>query len=221
MRCLVCHETIEPQVTWENFWKVPEKEKLCSACSIQMDRIVKPGCPICFRNDYQGICSDCQKWKVTHEGVLEKNVSVFRYNDFAKDVVARWKYRGDYVLVEAYKKELIKAFQKNYTAEWPLVSIPLSKERMKERGFNQSEAIIRLLARESINLLDREGTEKQSKKQRAARIHSYNPFQLRTSINEPVILVDDIYTTGTTLRHAASLLRQAGCPMVCAFTIFR
>ncbi|KHE68132.1 ComF family protein [Halobacillus sp. BBL2006] len=221
MRCLVCQETIEPQVTWENFWQVPEKEKLCLTCWKQMERIVKPGCPICFRNDDQGICPDCQKWTVTHEGVLEKNVSVFRYNDFARDVVARWKYRGDYVLMEAYKKDVSKAFHKYYSDKEPLVSIPLSEDRMIERGFNQSEAIIRLLGRESINLLEREGMEKQSKKQRAARIHSANPFRLTTSINEPIILIDDIYTTGTTLRHAASLLKQAGCPKVSAFTIFR
>ncbi|MGI8315504.1 ComF family protein [Halobacillus mangrovi] len=221
MKCLVCLNTIEPQVTWEIFLQLPEKDKLCSDCSHRMERITKPGCPRCFRTDSIGVCYDCERWEESHEGVLEKNVSVFRYNDFSKEVVARWKYRGDYVLMEAYQKDILKTFTLHYPEPIPLIVIPLSETRLHERGFNQSEAIIQLLQRESHQLLTRMGTQKQSKKHRSARIQSTNPFRLTKVIHDPVILIDDIYTTGSTLRHAASLLKKEGCPQVYAFTLFR
>jgi len=48
-----------------------------------------------------------------------------------------------------------------------------------------------------------------------------NPFNLVKSLNNPVLLVDDIYTTGRTLRHAAQLLKEAGCQEVYALTLCR
>ncbi|ARI76518.1 ComF family protein [Halobacillus mangrovi] len=221
MRCLVCLNSIDPQVTWENFLQFHEKDKLCTDCSKHMERITRPGCPRCFRTDSKGVCYDCERWEESYDGVLEKNVSVFRYNDFSKEVVARWKYRGDYVLMKAYQMDILNSFNLHYPEVFPLVAIPLSKARLKERGFNQSEAIIRLLQGDPHHLLTRTGDEKQSKKQRSERIHSTNPFTLTKAIHDPIILIDDIYTTGSTLRHAASLLKKEGCPHVYAFTIFR
>ena len=99
--------------------------------------------------------------------------------------------------------------------------IPLSVVRHRERGFNQAEMLTAFLDRKSVALLQRKDGEKQSKKSRQDRIFAENPFRMKKTINKPVILVDDIYTTGATLRHAANVLKQQGCPKVCAFTLIR
>lgn len=151
------------------------------------------------------------------EDPLQKNVALFQYNAFAKEWVGKWKYRGDYELLYSIQDAVLPQLTKDY----PYVPIPLSEERMRERGFNQSEAIIQLTEKEPIHLLSRSGTSKQSKKQRQERVKSENPFQLLKPIYTPALLVDDIYTTGTTLRHAASLLKEVGCPAVYSFTLFR
>ncbi|MCA0971563.1 ComF family protein [Halobacillus litoralis] len=201
------------QVTWTNVFLPPKRSSICEGCLSQFERIT-PTCPKCGRGDSTGLCFDCERWGMDKEDPLEKNTALFAYNDFAKDWVAKWKYRGDYELLYSLREQVA-------SLEGPLVPIPLSDERLAERGFNQSEAVIRLLGGESVSLLERSGTSKQSKKQRAERVTSENPFRLVEPIRAPVTIVDDIYTTGTTLRHAASLLKEAGCPSVSSFTIFR
>ncbi|MFQ3545371.1 ComF family protein [Halobacillus rhizosphaerae] len=223
MRCVICFTAIVPEVSWGNVWKLPEKEWVCDHCSQKFERINKKGCPLCSRNDSQGICFDCERWEQhpVWQGVLSRNSSVFHYNDFAKEVVARWKYRGDYQLITAFEKELHQVFADAKTKDLPLVPIPLSKEREVERGFNQAEAVIESVKGQPYRLLERRHTEKQAKKDRKNRIHSENPFFLIESPPEVVVLVDDIYTTGTTLRHAASLLRKQGSRQVYSLTLFR
>src|SRR5699024_5852153 len=99
-----------------------------------------------------------------------------------------------------------------------------SKERLINRGFNQSLAIAEKLARNTSDIqqvLQRIHSEKQSKKTRSQRIFGKNPFKLIKKTNKSVILVDDIYTTGTTLRHAATLLKQGGCPAIYSYSLIR
>src|SRR5690625_1097913 len=77
------------------------------------------------------------------------------------------------------------------------------------------------LPAENKDILTRIHSEKQSKKTRSERLSADNPFVAAKKVNKPVILVDDIYTTGTTLRHAATLLKEQGCPEVYAYTLIR
>ncbi|MEH7124273.1 ComF family protein [Bacillus sp. JJ1773] len=153
-------------------------------------------------------------------GTLEKNFSIVMYNDFAKEVMAQYKYRGDYVLAHVFasfmKKRLAAiSFDK-------IVPIPLSAERLYERGFNQSEALIRAWGFESSDLFTRTHTEKQSKKSRSERIHLAQVFQIKEPIpNQNILLIDDIYTTGSTLRHAAKCLKEAGAHSVSSVTFAR
>ncbi|WP_079478164.1 ComF family protein [Halobacillus salinus] len=214
MRCYICFNEIIPTITWVNVFKPPEQQRCCTDCMAQFEPVA-PTCPKCGRGDSDGICFDCERWGMGQEDPLSKNVASFSYNAFAKDWVAKWKYRGDYELLFSLQGKL------DVPVGYAMVPIPLSEERMKERGFNQSEAIIHMLGKQPVSLLGRQGTSKQSKKQRQERVDSENPFLLFDPIDQPVLLVDDIYTTGTTLRHAASLLKEGGCPEVYSYTLFR
>jgi len=155
---------------------------------------------------------------------LQFNYSIFTYNPFMKEVIAKWKYRGDYYLGYIFENYLMEAFKENFSflkKNGFVVPIPLSEERLLERGFNQAKMIADFLPIETKEILTRLHGEKQSKKSRMERIISKNPFFITESINKPVLLVDDIYTTGTTLRHAARLLKKHGCPNVYALTLVR
>lgn len=139
-----------------------------------------------------------------------------------KDIMAKWKYRGDYELVNMFKAGMEKRFKDNFHKQvLTLVPIPLSKTREQERGFNQAEALAGLLGLPMIHALARVRNEKQAKKSRAERLQSKNPFQLKHRMDTPVLLIDDLYTTGTTLHWAAFLLKSAGCPKVYSFTLIR
>ncbi|MFY2155821.1 ComF family protein [Cytobacillus firmus] len=116
----------------------------------------------------------------------------------------------------------IKEKLKNLNFEC-LVPIPLSPERLYERGFNQSAALIREAGFTPKDLLQRIHSEKQSKKSRLDRIHQNQVFEpLNINIkNKIILLVDDIYTTGSTLYHAARVLKNGGAASVFSLTLAR
>jgi competence protein ComFC len=153
---------------------------------------------------------------------LANNHSIYAYNDFMQNLIAKWKYRGDYQLGQAFKHPMMDAFSHEFLKKKAVaVPIPLSEERLIERGFNQAKMLAHFLPFQSVEALNRVHGEKQSKKTRNERIFTENPFILNTPIKKPVILVDDIYTTGATIRHAAALLKEHGTPEVYSLTLIR
>jgi len=224
MECLWCFDNLIPEVDWLNVVHFSKPKTLCENCSTRLEKITGARCAHCSRQSEEKICPDC-KWWQNHlrKDSLEFNYSIFAYNDFMQDVVAKWKYRGDYSLANAFADDFISVFRKQFSflKNYLLVPIPLSEERLKERAFNQAQQLADFLPGETSKLLARAHGEKQSKKTRQERIASKNPFLATESIHRSVILVDDIYTTGTTLRHAANLLKEQGSPKVYAFTLIR
>ncbi len=226
MNCLWCDVEIIPEISWTNVLILSKPKHLCSVCTDELSVLEGKRCKKCSRLSEESLCQDCQSWKVhgDNDDPLTKNFSVFHYNDQMQDMISRWKYRGDYSLGNSFKLFYTKAFEQEFTSlpkDTIAVPIPLSNERMKERGFNQSLQLAGFLPLETCELLTRVHGEKQSKKTRKERISALNPFKLTKTINKPVILTDDIYTTGSTLRHAASLLKEQGCPTVYALTLVR
>lgn len=226
MHCLWCDTAIIPEISWETIILLSKPKNLCTTCEGDLTFLRGNRCVKCSRTTDEEICPDC-KWRklsVPHEDPLTYNYSIFAYNEAIKEMISRWKYRGDYSLGEAFRTYYRKAFERTLSflpKETVVVPIPLSEQRMHERGFNQSKMLADFLPLETGALLERTHSEKQSKKTRRQRITAINPFQMNKTINNTVILADDIYTTGTTLRHAAFILKRQGCPAVYALTLIR
>ncbi|SFA88148.1 competence protein ComFC [Lentibacillus halodurans] len=226
MNCLWCDADIVPDTSWRNIILVSKPKNLCPSCTDQLTVLQGKRCVKCSRLSEKEMCPDCMHWErsLSQEDPLTWNYSVFSYNEAMKEMITRWKYRGDYCLGKAFEMEYRKAFKRNFSflpKEAVAVPIPLSEERMHERGFNQSKMLASFLPLKRKDILTRIHGEKQSKKTRRQRVTAVNPFQMKGSINNPVILADDIYTTGTTLRHAATALKKHGCPAVYALTLIR
>lgn len=225
MNCLWCDQEIILEMNWENISMFPKPKQLCDACERQLEYLQGSRCKRCSRLSEETVCRDCRWWDDHPErDSIHFNHSVYRYNSFIQDMVAKWKYRGDYALGDAFKQNFTRIFLKQFAflkRQSLVVPIPLSEERLQERGFNQAKMLADFLPWQKVELLTRVNGEKQSKKTRRARIFTDNPFTLTKTVNKPVILVDDIYTTGTTLRHAGALLKAYGCPKIYAFTLIR
>ena len=76
---------------------------------------------------------DCVRWEKDKKwsGYLSINISLFHYNEFLKDMIAKYKYRGDYALAEAFVPFLKDKLK---DMNFDLVTfIPLSNERLMER----------------------------------------------------------------------------------------
>ena len=231
--CVWCYTKIIPEVEWQTFF-FPEKPRtLCQKCEASLEKIDLIACEMCGRpstkdkqQENPTICPDCAKWQQDPrwKSILTFNRSVYQYNPLLQDMITKWKYRGDYHVFHAFEEAVVETFKHYFVKTVPdaiLVPIPLSAERLEERAFNQAKVLADLLPYQSENVLQRIHGEKQAKKTRQERLDSTNPFVLKSPITKTVILIDDIYTTGTTLRHAAKILKQQGCPKVYAFTLAR
>lgn len=232
MKCLYCDEVITPVISWGSLFTRQVEELLCNRCEEQLVPIEGDCCVRCSRH-FEGLaeefrkgdlCYDCIRWEQDPDwsGILERNVSLYEYNDFLKEFIGRFKFRGDYVLAKVFKSDINKVIKElNYEL---LVPVPLSEERLYERGFNQSEALIMEAGHTPTFVLKRTHTEKQSKKSRGERIHLEDIFRFVEEgdvVGKRVLLIDDIYTTGSTLMHAGKILKQQGALVVSAITVAR
>ena len=154
--------------------------------------------------------------------------SVFSYKDpLAKELVWQIKYRKNKKAVTIAAHALFKSLN----GPALLIPIPISKKRRKERGYNQCELII-----DEIMRLDAEGKfskdydllirskhiEKQTHKSRNERLeNTKNIFEAakKENLNQKIIIIDDVSTTGSTLKEARDVMLEAGYSDVSALTV--
>jgi competence protein ComFC len=230
--CLICHKEIDAEIGWQELFTRTEEKVICGECEERFEELKGALCKICGRR-LQGLdpqfidgdmCYDCVRWEKDPEweGILNRNISLYTYNDFLQGLIARYKYRGDYILANVFKQKI----KRNIESLKPdlIIPIPLSADRLYERGFNQAEALIITAGYAPSHFLTRNHSEKQSKKSRRERIHQSEIFNISTSATfeaKNILLIDDIYTTGSTLRHAALPLKQAGAANIMSLTVAR
>jgi competence protein ComFC len=202
---------------------------LCVQCMQTIPWIRNVECSVCGRYE---ACTDCERRQLTH---YVMNRSAVRYSSEMREWLARYKYRGDEsllpLLIEMLRfpfeslQQFLSKSQKRFDC---ITYIPLSSERLAERGFNQAEQLS-LGIGEAYNipvfpLLKRVlHTGKQSYKTRGQRLNDlHNVFTfaeveiessnsiLKSKGSEPlhILIIDDVYTTGSTLNECASIIRQ-------------
>lgn len=222
--CLLCNKMLVYDMSLSfllSFKKLP-KRYICDDCMSRFIRIDQSKrCKSCGRQMTKlTTCIDCQRWH--HLGDDFVNESIFQYNDAMKDFMHRYKFVGDYQLRMIFQQEIRKKIRK----ELVVVPVPISSETKNNRGFNQ---VVGLLGNiEYIDALIVNSTHKirQSTLNRKQRINNKQIFTINLKYaskitGQKVLLVDDIYTTGTTIRHAAEVLRSSGAKQVLGLTLCR
>lgn len=233
-KCLWCGGSYFPPVRWGSFLDVRHQHGFCERCWGRFDRLEGSFlCEKCGRDltvlssEYVqgGVCSDCVAWGSTD--ILTMNRSLLTYTEFLREVVTRFKFRGDAILVEGFQDEWQKLYNRYFEKCVP-VPIPLSAERLAERHFNQAWMLASLLQAAPVNLLRRvkHADTKQSKKNRRERLAGEeNPFILADGVEDfsgkSFVIIDDIYTTGTTVRHAAHALEVLAPSAIYSMTLAR
>lgn len=217
INCLLCSATLKAEVGWDLKWLFSEERICCSHCLASFEALEGTLCQICSKESVLSVCADCE-----HKNhFLDRNKSLYRYNDFAKEYMKRYKFQGDYVIGAVFQKELKKLLSPNNAI---VVPIPVSKKRKLERGFNQTAGMLKLAGIPYEEVLARRHAEKQSKKTKRERLEAEQVFYLQTEekcCQTEIILFDDIYTTGSTLNLAAQKLKESGVEKVTSVTLFR
>jgi competence protein ComFC len=168
-------------------------------------------------------------------------ISLFKYHDpLVQRAIWEVKYRGNQKIASLFAVLLLERIkQVVQESEYIIIPLPSSKERRKERGWNQTELISKQLTKAisthtklSKNLSVRTDflykkrhTLPQSTLSRKQRLENLkNCFDIHTDKTEQIkgkkiILIDDVTTTGSTILEAKAALEKAGSGPVMAFTV--
>jgi competence protein ComFC len=223
MTCLLCGGATPENYTLLDILTLHADETtLCRSCAGTFTPISKSFCPRCHRENEGIVCEDCTKWESLH-GYQVANTALYAYNDAMHEFFSLYKFLGDYRLHKAFAKEMRAALAPMSRSGATLAPIPLSTERFQTRGFNQVSSMLDACGLPYVDLLEKIEVDKMSDKDRHSRICSENPFRMAAGIAVPekVVIVDDIYTTGTTIYHAYQVLKNAGVADVSSFTLCR
>lgn len=194
-------------------------------------------CPFCERASLGGVVhSVCKRkfgldglWSLgIYEGSLRTAIQKLKYkwvSEIAKeliDITIEYWAKNSPILLDKIKKDQGKS--------WIITAVPLHPYRQRWRGFNQSELLAKLLAQKlglryentlkrvrnttsQMKLLSHE--RKQNIKNAFTLTHNSSP------ITHNLLLIDDVWTTGSTLKECCYVLKRGGVKMLWALTIAR
>jgi len=164
------------------------------------------------------------------ESQITKFLAVWEFNNAVREVIHEIKFFGKKSLTKFVGRELANLVtrDKDYLEADLIIPVPLHKTKLRERGFNQSlllsQAIFKL-SNIPVNqkVLKRiRYTQPQSKLNTVERQQNVNDaFRVIESSDvkgKTVILVDDVLTTGSTMRACAESLESAGVTKILALT---
>lgn len=221
-RCPVCDE-----ILFSSF-AAPE-ELICKSCRKQPEYVKEPVCSQCgkpLENEREEYCYDCSR----NKRAFVQGRALWVYRGVVRDSLYRFKYQNRREYAEYYSAELMRVYggwikERGIQA---VVPIPLSGKRRRQRGFNQAELVARKVAKRMnlpvygrllIRTRDtkaQKGLNDQERKNNLKR--AFKTRKNKVQLNH-ILLIDDIYTTGSTMNEAAKELKRAGAEQVYCLSI--
>lgn len=216
-RCPLCEKII---------LAVPGRKRTgaCSACIKKIGFIQSPRCFKCGKQlsrDEQEYCTDCRKAK----HVYDRGVAALEYTSGLRMSLHRFKYkcRREYAdfyaqMIQYQCGEIIQRWNPDV-----IMPVPMYAAKKRARGYNQAELIADRLgeymhltvdSRSLIRCRRTKAMKDLGKLDRLKNVH--NAFKTSSNVlkYKKVLLVDDIYTTGTTIDACAAVLKRAGVQKV-------
>ena len=202
---------------------------LCSSCRDKLKPIEQDSCPYCKEPSFFGLTHPSCRNKLNIDGQL----ALYHYNPILKKIIKNIKYRlAVQVWQEFYqtiKPEIITkiGFYNKLSSDFAIQPIPLTKTKYYERGFNQAFLIAKFFQKflnfPIVDLLVRKkeiSPQAQIKNRRQRYLNLKGAFAInpnrRDVINHVanIILIDDVITSGSTIKEAARILKEAGVKKV-------
>lgn len=217
-RCPICHD-----IAW------PRGELVCRSCAGKLRPIQEPRCKKCgkpIEKEELEYCTDCAR----REHIFEEAAGIFPYDRTMQASLMKCKYGGRREYLDYYG-QMMARHGKKFLERWQpqaIVPIPLHKTRMRLRGFNQSTDLACVLGREfgipvQEHMLEKNRKTRPQKEleENQRRRNLLGAFSLGKDFRplQNIVLVDDVYTTGSTVDEAAKCLKKAGTQKIYVLTL--
>lgn len=198
-------------------------------------------CGICGNHSKYDICPKCicklNKIKQCKKHIylsktFQDEMYIFKYEELVRECILKYKFGEQNYRYKAFANFMIKdkkicGFLKKYDI---IIPVPISKQRKRQRGYNQSELIIKECAKLNTDIVVNthvlykiKNTKPQSllnKEQRTINlIGAYKVINSEIINNKKILLFDDIFTTGSTLEECAKVLKVAGAYEIGVLTL--
>jgi ComF family protein len=210
--CAVCHAPV-PERRWGG---------ACPECWNSLIPIEPPFCVKCGEPApaIEGLCSLCLRG----EHLFDFARSALLFTHVLREIIHHLKY-ADRVSMAKPLGDFLKRCLANEPFEGTMVvPVPLHRSRERVRGFNQAELLAARLGLpiERKLLRRRKDTPSQTGLSRTERKRNLaGAFEARADVHGKVIVVDDVYTTGSTMNEIARTLKRAGAERVEVLTVAR
>ena len=192
-----------------------------------------PVCGICGKITPKGICIKCnvELKKQAEVNILQKEeieeknfeelMYIFKYEGQVRKLILDYKFNEKSYLYKTFVNFLLKNEKifENIKKYDKIIPVPISKKRNKERGYNQSLLIAEEIVNKTNlglvnncliktkNIIEQSKLNKEDRQQNIQGVYSLQNERLIT--NKKILLVDDIYTTGSTVNECCKILQQA------------
>jgi len=216
-RCPVCDKAVKP------FWSL-----ICGTCKNEFRYINEPYCAKCgkeLEEEEREYCGDCRR----HRHLYDGGRAVFAYKDIS-DSIYRFKYKGRQEYAAYYAGCMASRLGSWIAMCSPdaLVPVPIYDAKKRVRGYNQAEVLAQELGRlmnipvetklvkrvrKTAPMKDLSVRERQNNLKRAFKICRND---VKLSI---IIIIDDIYTTGSTIDAMSHEFKKAGVERIYFITI--
>jgi ComF family protein len=209
-------------------------DTFCDSCFSRIRFIRSPLCPRCgipygSEGERDHLCADC----ILSEAYVSMARAAGEFGSTLLDVVHKFKYQGLTAAGEALGRFMAGLDYeglriRDYTL---IIPVPLHRKKLRERGFNQAVILAAEISRrhgvpmDFVSVKRRIHTEPQAGLGRDDRLRNmkgaFEVVKPEAVADEKILLIDDVYTTGSTVGECAKALRESGAGDVSVLTLAR
>ena len=203
---------------------------LCTKCWVKIFWISDPKCKICgtpFEIDVISICALCLNEKPS----FDKAISVFRYDDFSKEIILKFKHFDTTHMLNRLSILMFRAAENDIKNSDLIIPVPIHFLKRIKRKYNQSELLAQNISdisnvKYEPRILEKIKTTRRQeglsgKKRRKNIIGSFgiNKKYEKSIENKNIVLVDDVFTTGSTVNECSKILKKHNAKSVTVVTL--
>ncbi len=214
--CLIC-----------GYWdETIGEDYICKECLYSLKNIKPHKCKVCSKPLIASgeICIEC----IEEPKSFKKIYSPYKYEGLIRDVIKDYKYNNKPYYYKMLGELLYKHI-KNSDINVDIISfVPLHKNKKRKRGYNQSELMAKYLEKKlnipCERLMERRvDTKAQNQLKREDRVNNLKNtfFAVKHLKNKNVLIVDDVYTTGTTINECSKSLLKVEVKNIYGLTLAR